>query len=82
MCILSVENPKFVETETFISVEGSMWTPLRDPLSTEFFTTETRTGGDDAIDLLDRNLRLCQSSLSILRHTGPRHALRIICPEA
>src|SRR3974377_617009 len=43
-------------------------------------TAETCTGGDDAVDLLDRNFRLCQSSLSILRHTGPRHALRIICP--
>ena len=41
---------------------------------------ETRTASDDAIDLLDRNFRLCQSSLSILRHTGQRHALTIICP--
>src|SRR5665213_2140776 len=27
-------------------------------------TAEAGTGGDDAVDLLDRNFRLCQSSLS------------------
>src|ERR1700691_3255522 len=41
---------------------------------------ETRARGDDAVDLLDRDLRLCQSGPPILRHARPRHALGIICP--
>src|ERR1700690_4335117 len=44
-------------------------------------TAETHARGDDAVDLLDRDLGLRQSGLSILRHTGPRHALGIICPS-
>ena len=42
--------------------------------------SETRARGDDAVDLLDRDLRLCQSGPPIFWHTSPRHALGIICP--
>ena len=42
-------------------------------------TAETRARGDDAVDLLDCDLRLCQSCPPILRHTSPRHALGIVC---
>ena len=41
---------------------------------------ETRAGGDHAIDLLDRDLRLCQSDLPILGNTRLGHPLGIRRP--
>jgi len=41
----------------------------------------TLTGGYDAVDLFNRNLRLCESDLPLLRDVSPRHALGIIRPS-